>query len=315
MSGYGRVLLSSSTEEATKEAIGMFEEWKDAVLGPELWSQIGLVAFKIFFILILAGVIIKVGNKVIDRFYSRRVKGPFRISERRETTLTKLTKNTLTYIVYFTAFVMILEAFDINIGALLAGAGIAGLAIGFGAQNLVRDIISGFFIIFEDQFSVGDFIGTAGVEGFVIEIGLRTSKVKSWGGEIHIIPNGNITQVTNYSVDNSAAIVDVSVAYESDIEKAEQVILELLKELEERYEEIVAPPELLGIVSLGASDISMRIFAETLPMEHWNIGRVIRKEVKLRLDQEGIEIPFPRIVMYSREEAGGAENGEGIRTE
>ncbi|WP_347861824.1 mechanosensitive ion channel family protein [Salimicrobium sp. PL1-032A] len=208
-----------------------------------------------------------------------------------------------------------LETFSIDIGALLAGAGIAGLAIGFGAQNLVRDVISGFFIIFEDQFSVGDYIATAGVEGFVVEIGLRTSKVKSWGGEIHIIPNGNITQVTNYSIDNAAAIVDVSVAYESDIEKAEQVILELLKELEERYEEIVAPPELLGIVNLGASDISMRIFAETLPMEHWKIGRLIRKEVKLRLDQEGIEIPFPRIVMYSRDEAGGAEHGEELRSE
>lgn len=300
----------NGNEETVEETWGI---WKEALMGPDLWIMIGQTALQVLFIIILAFAVVKIGNKVIDQFYSRRTKGPFRITARRETTLTKLTKNSLTYVVYFMAFAMILETFSINIGALLAGAGIAGLAIGFGAQNLVRDIISGFFIIFEDQFSVGDFIGTAGVEGFVTEIGLRTSKVKSWGGEIHIIPNGNITQVTNYSIDNSAALVDVRVAYESDIEEAERVILELLAELDARHDEIVAPPELLGIVDLGASEISMRIFAETLPMEHWGVGRMIRKEVKLRLDQEGIEIPFPRIVMYSREEAGGVEDGKGLQ--
>ncbi|WP_374704043.1 mechanosensitive ion channel family protein [Salimicrobium jeotgali] len=286
--------------------------WKEALMNPELWIRLGEAVLQVIFIVILATVVIKVGTKVIDQFYGRRKKGPFRISARRETTLTKLSKNTLAYVVYFTALVMILETFSINVGALIAGAGVAGLAIGFGAQNLVRDIISGFFIIFEDQFSVGDFIGTAGVEGFVIEIGLRTSKVKSWGGEIHIIPNGNITQVTNYSIDNAAAIVDVKVAYESDFERAEQVINELLKEMPSRYSSMISTPEVLGIVDLAPSEITLRIFAETLPMEHWPVGRAIRKEVKLRLDEEGIEIPFPRIVMYSREGTGGVQGGERV---
>src|SRR5690625_3614670 len=115
----------------------------------------------------------------------------------------------LSYIVYFTAFIMILSTLGIEVMPLLAGAGVAGLAIGFGAQNLVRDVISGFFIIFEDQFSVGDYVGVAGIEGTVEEIGLRTTKVLSWTGEMNVVPNGDVTQVTNYSLHNGLAIVDI----------------------------------------------------------------------------------------------------------
>lgn len=270
------------------------------VTGPDLWVTIGLGALKIVLIMLISLVVVKVGTRIVSQFFSNRTKGPFRITQRREATLNKLVINSLTYVVYFIAFIMILETLTLNIGALLAGAGVAGLAIGFGAQNLVRDIISGFFIIFEDQFSVGDFIRTSGVEGFVEEVGLRTCKVKAWTGEIHILPNGNVTQVTNFSIYNSIAVVDVSIAYEEDINRAEQVLAELLKELPERYTQMRDVPELLGVQNLGASDVLMRIICETDPMEHWAMGRAIRKEVKNRLDAEGIEIPFPRMVMYSR---------------
>ncbi|WP_232324914.1 mechanosensitive ion channel family protein [Halobacillus mangrovi] len=272
------------------------------VTGPEFWIPVGLGALKILMILFISFLIIKIGRRVIAQFFANKRRGPFQITKRREATLNKLILNTLSYVVYFVAFIMILETFTINIGALLAGAGVAGLAIGFGAQNLVRDVISGFFIIFEDQFSVGDYIRTSGVEGFVEEVGLRTCKVKAWTGEVHILPNGNVTQVTNYSVHNSIAVVDVSVAYEENIEKAEQAILQLLEELPDRYEEMIGVPQLLGVQNLGASDVLMRIIAETHPMEHWAIARALRKEVKTRLDAEGIEIPFPRMVMYSRDD-------------
>ncbi|RWZ54793.1 mechanosensitive ion channel family protein [Halobacillus fulvus] len=259
----------------------------------------------------MAFIVIKVGRRIVTQFFTNRKKGPFRISQRREATLNKLVLNTLSYVVYFIAAIMILETFSINIGALLAGAGVAGLAIGFGAQNLVRDVISGFFIIFEDQFSVGDYIQTSGVEGFVEEIGLRTCKVKAWTGEVHILPNGNVTQVTNYSIHNSIAVVDVSIAYEEDIEQAEKAIQELLEEMPERYEEMLDVPKLLGVQTLGASDVVMRIIAEVNPMEHWAIAREMRKEVKNRLDQVGIEIPFPRMVMYSRQEEEQIEAQQG----
>lgn len=230
---------------------------------------------------------------MVTRFFTNQRRGPFQITQRREATLNKLILNTLSYVVYFIAFVMILDTFSLNVGALLAGAGVAGLAIGFGAQNLVRDIISGFFIIFEDQFSVGDYIQTSGVEGFVEEVGLRTCKVKAWTGEVHILPNGNVTQVTNYSIHNSIAVVDVGIAYEQDIDRAEKVILELLEEMPERYDSMIGVPQLLGVQNFGASDVVMRIISEVNPMEHWVIARAMRKEIKARLDERGIEIPFP----------------------
>jgi len=272
------------------------------VAGPDLWATIGMGIGKIIIIFLLSFFIIKIGKSVIRNLFKRRRRGTFQITPRRETTLIKLVENTLTYTVYFAAAIMMLETINIQVGALLAGAGIAGLAIGFGAQNLVKDIITGFFIIFEDQFSVGDYIKTSNFEGFVEEIGLRTTKIKSWTGLLHIIPNGSINEVTNYSIHNSVAVVDISIAYEGDIVTAEKTIEELLHELPERYEELVGVPELLGVQNLGSSDVVLRVVAEVSPMEHWSMARRIRKELKNRLDERGIEIPFPRLVMYSRQE-------------
>jgi moderate conductance mechanosensitive channel len=280
----------------------MYEKFIQYISNEELWIKIGTSCFKIMTILLIASIVIKVGKVAIYNIFKMRRRGPTLISERREATLVKLLDNGLTYVVWFISFVMILDTFGIEVKAILAGAGIVGLAVGFGAQNLVRDIISGFFIIFEDQFSVGDYIRTGNFEGTVEEIGLRTTKIKNWTGEIHILPNGSITQVTNFSLNNSVAVVDVSIAYEEDITKAEQVITELLQELPSKYEDMVKPPELLGVQNLGASDVVLRIVCETKPMRHFYIARMIRKELKLRLDEHGIEIPFPRMVMYSRTE-------------
>ncbi|PLR67702.1 MULTISPECIES: mechanosensitive ion channel family protein [Bacillaceae] len=271
----------------------------------DLWLNVGQGFLKIIGILILASLLIRIGNVVIEKIFLLRTKSPLRISERRENTLVKLLDNVLTYIVYFVALLMILETLSFDVKALLAGAGIVGLAVGFGAQNLVRDVITGFFIIFEDQFSVGDMIRVGQFEGTVEEIGLRTTKIKSWTGELNILPNGNITEVTNFSVNNSVAFVDISIAYEGDIPKAEKVIEDLLLELPDKYEEMVAPPELLGIQNLGASEVILRVVSEVLPMKHFHIARMLRKEIRMRLDEHGIEIPFPRMVMYTRPDNSG----------
>ncbi|NLP50375.1 mechanosensitive ion channel family protein [Bacillus sp. RO1] len=276
-------------------------QMKNSLLNEDLWVSIGEGFLKIILIILVAAMIIKIGKKIIQNFVKLREKGPIRISERRENTLLKLLQNVLTYVVYFIAFIMILEIVHIDVRALLAGAGIVGLAVGFGAQNLVKDIITGFFIIFEDQFSVGDYIRTGTFEGYVEEIGLRTTKIKSWTGELHILPNGSIVELTNFSIHNSVAIVDVSIAYEGKIDEAERVIQELLAEMPARYVEMTKAPELLGIQTLGNSEVVLRITCETVPMKHWFIGRSIRKEVKNRLDEAGIEIPFPRLVLYNRE--------------
>lgn len=271
-------------------------------MNEDLWISLGEGALKIIAIFILSGIFIKVGKVMIENVFKVRTRSPLRVSERREATLLKLLQNVLTYVVYFIAFMMILSTLTIDVSAMLAGAGIVGLAVGFGAQNLVRDIITGFFIIFEDQFSVGDFVRIGQFEGTVEEIGLRTTKIKTWTGELHILPNGNITEVTNFSLYNSMAVVDLSISYESDIKKAENAISELLHEMPAKYEEIVKTPEILGVQNLAASDVVLRIAAETLPMKHFVVARLLRKELKECLDRNGIEIPYPRMVMYSRQD-------------
>ncbi|MGD6804609.1 mechanosensitive ion channel family protein [Rossellomorea aquimaris] len=289
-------------EESADQAKQVTQEFWDKLISDDLWIEIGLASVKIILILLLTAVVLKVGRTVIRNIFRVRSRSPFKITERREATLSKLLENVLTYVVYFISITMVLTNLGVEIGALLAGAGIVGLAVGFGAQNLVRDIITGFFIIFEDQFSVGDFIRVGALEGNVEEIGLRTTKIKNWTGELHIIPNGNIAEVTNFSIHNSIAVVDVSIAYEENIEEAERVISELLQTMPQKYEELVTPPDLLGVQTLGASDVVMRIVAECTPMQHWAMARNIRKDVKLVLDKHGIEIPFPRMVMYNRQE-------------
>ncbi|WP_244668415.1 mechanosensitive ion channel family protein [Bacillus sp. NTK074B] len=267
-----------------------------------MWIALGTGAIKIVAIMVITYIALRVGRSAIRNVFKVRSRSPLKFTERREATLLKLLENVLTYVIYFISLMTILSTLDIDVKGLIAGAGIVGLAVGFGAQNLVRDIITGFFIIFEDQFSVGDYVRIGSAEGTVEEIGLRTTKIKSWTGELHIFPNGNITEVTNFSVHNSIAVVDVSIAYEENIEEAEKVMEELLLSLPQKYEDLVNPPELLGVQTLGASDVVIRIVAETVPMRHWYMARMIRKEVKLCLDAHGIEIPFPRMVMYSRKD-------------
>ncbi|PLR94039.1 mechanosensitive ion channel family protein [Bacillus sp. T33-2] len=274
----------------------------DQLMNEDIWLAIGEGLLKILAIILISALAIRFGKLAIRNFFKVRTRAPLRISERREATLIKLLENVLTYVVYFVTIMTILSVLTINVQAMLAGAGIVGLAVGFGAQSLVKDVITGFFIILEDQFSVGDYVRIGQAEGTVEEIGLRTSKIKGFTGELHILPNGTITEVTNFSLHNSVAVLDIGVSYESDIEYTEKVLQDLIEKLPERYEELVKPPELLGVHNFGASEVVLRIVAETLPMKHFYIGRVLRKEIKLCLDEHGIEIPYPRLVMYSRQE-------------
>lgn len=266
------------------------------------WLTIGEGILKILAIMFVANILIRIGKMAIHNIFKIRNLSPLNTSERREETLSKLLDNILSYVVYFIALMMILSVLTIDVKALLAGAGIVGLAVGFGAQSLVKDIITGFFIIFEDQFSVGDHVRIGVFEGNVEAIGLRTTKIKSWTGELHILPNGSIVQVTNFSLNNSMAVVDIGIAYGEDIERAEAVIEELLEDMAMEHKDLVKSPELLGIQTMGPTEIVLRIVAETLPMKQASIARMIRKEVKLILDQHGIKSPDPRVVMYSQSE-------------
>jgi len=264
----------------------------------DTWLNLGEGVLKIVAIMVIANIIVRIGKVAIHNIFKIRNMSPLNTTERREDTLSRLLDSVLTYVVYFIAIMMILSVLGIDVKALIAGAGIVGLAVGFGAQSLVKDIISGFFIIFEDQFSVGDHIRIGQFEGNVETIGLRTTKIKSWTGEVHILPNGTITQVTNFSLNNSLAIIDIAISYGEDIEKAEKVIEEALKTMPNQYEELTKAPELLGIQTMGPTEIVLRVIAETLPMKQAGVSRAIRKDIKLLLDENHIKAPNPNLFLY-----------------
>ncbi|WP_416730116.1 mechanosensitive ion channel family protein [Fictibacillus sp. JL2B1089] len=287
-------MAGANLPETAEKAVTIFSD-------KEWWTGIATTSLKIVGIIILAIIFKYIVKAAIANVFKVRLKSPLRLSERRENTLFRLLDNVASYVIYFVAILTILTEFGVDIKAILAGAGVVGLAIGFGAQSLVKDIITGFFIIFENQFSVGDTVRITNFEGTVEEIGLRTTKIKSWTGELHILPNSSITEVTNFSVHNSIAVVDLSIAYEEDIDKAQNIIQEVVKNAKPNYPEMVKEPEVLGVQMLGASEVVIRVTAEVLPMTHFKIARELRKTLKHELERAGIEIPYPKMVTYQKE--------------
>jgi len=261
------------------------------------WTMINIIA-----IWLVAKILIKLVKKVIDKFIEKKPALNFRVDDRRTKTLGILMYNITKYTINFFAILMIIEQFGYNPGPIIAGAGVLGLAVGFGAQNLVKDVITGFFIIFEDQFGVGDYISLGNYTGTVEEIGLRITKIRNWTGELHIIPNGTIERVTNFSTHNSIAVVDVGVAYEEEIGNVTKVLEDIIAKAYKDIPDMIKPPEILGVQDLGASDVVIRIIGETKPMSHYGVARKLREKIKEGFDQAGIEIPYPRLVTYQRNE-------------
>lgn len=273
-------------------------------LKAEDYLNFGLSALKILLILILSWVVIRVSRMVVGRFFKKQAADTsrFTMDERKANTLNAVIQNLIKYIVYFAAVLMILSELNVDTASLIAAAGVGGVALGFGAQSLVKDIISGFFILFEDQYAVGDYVEIGDVMGTVIEIGLRTTKVKPYTGEECIIPNGEIKRVTNYSRSNHLAIVDMGIAYETDIERAIQVMNDAAGEYAAENNDIVAPPEVVGVMSFDASSITIRAILWTTPMTFWGVEREMRKRYKAAFEKHGIEIPFPHRVIINKNE-------------
>ena len=252
--------------------------------------------FRIAVVLILSFVVIKIGSKLVDRLvYLQHIEGRD-YNENKTKTLTSLLKSIIKYVTYFVAFVNILDIFGVDTASILAAAGVGGLAIGFGAQSLVKDIISGFFIIFEDQYNVGDYIEITGASGIVTEIGLRTTKIRAFGGEVHIVPNGEITRVTNHSRGDMRALVEVSVAYDEDVDRVIKILKEVCDEVRGKRDDIISGPEVLGVTTMGPWEIGITIVARTIPMQQWSVERELRKAINQRFKQEGIEIPYQKMV-------------------
>lgn len=220
-------------------------------------------------------------------------------------TLAPLARSMIRVVIVFAAVVMALDQLGVPITTVLAGAGVVGLAVGFGAQALVRDIISGFFHIIEGVLAVGDVAQVGDVTGLVEEVGLRVTQVRAYNGQLWYIPNGTIDRVGNYNRGWCRAVVQVSVAYEGDARRA----LTALKEVgdvywKEKPELVLEEPAAEGALALGASDVTVRLVLKVKPQEHWGIERELRMRVLEKFNQEKIEIPFPRQVVYHRQEEG-----------
>ncbi|MBN1040178.1 mechanosensitive ion channel family protein [Clostridium botulinum] len=250
-------------------------------------------------VFILMYISIKIGNYLIRKFVERQVKSNTRLSldSQRAKTLGEVMKSVLKYAVYFIGIASIISTLFKGLSFTFASMG--GLAVGFGAQSLIKDLINGFFILFEDQFGVGDHITVGTFNGIVESIGIRTTIIKDFTGDIHSIPNGSIIQVTNHSRGNIRFIVDVDIAYEENIDNAISIIKEVCLNFEQDNEDIREPIEVLGVNALNASSVTIRVIGKSKPLKQWEMERELRKLIKLRLDKEGIEIPYPKTQLVS----------------
>jgi len=259
---------------------------------------------KIVIVLIVSAFIIKIADRFVARIFFMGKSEYRNFDENKRKTLASLLKSMIRYVTYFMAALNILEIIGVNTSSLLAAAGVGGLAVGFGAQNLVKDVISGFFLIFEDQFNVGDYVEAAGVAGIVDEMGLRTTKIRDFGGQIHIIPNGEITLVTNHSRGMMRALVNINISYEEDLDKVLRALEDVCRKVREKRNDIVEGPTVLGISNLGPTEIVVSLMAKTVPMQQWSVEREIRKAVLEKFKDEGIEKPYPRMVYINRQSKG-----------
>lgn len=217
--------------------------------------------------------------------------------ERRVETVTRILRRAGGTVIYVTAILMVLNDFGVQIAPLLTGLGIVGVAVGFGAQTLVKDVITGFFLVLEDQLRVGDVIKINEFQGVVEYMGLRTTRLRALGGEIHILPNSEIRMVTNYTRQWARAVLDVDVSYHTDLDAAFRALEEAGRRVQadpELGRSILEPFEVLGVTALGDSGIALRMVAKVEPLRQWTVERALRKAAKEVFDDRGIEVPFPQ---------------------
>lgn len=259
------------------------------------YVRIGARIISVAIVFAIASLLNTIIAKIIDASIKRRLRRDHhKVSEQRRiqtsgTILRSITK----YALYFLASIISLEVLGLNPTSLLAGAGFAGLVFGFGAQALIKDVMSGFFMLFEDQYAVGDYVKVEGCEGIVEDIQLRITKIRDFGGELHIIPNGNISKVTNYSGEGLRIWIAVTVDIREDLEKAINEIQAALDGLKDKLDGLTGGPTVLGVEEVNELGSRIRIWAKGVPLKHWNISRQLNKAIKDICDEKGIRLASP----------------------
>ena len=226
--------------------------------------------------------------------------------EKQAATLGKVMRYIVRVTVWGMALLMILKEVGIDIGPILAGVGVAGLAIGFGAQSLVKDVLAGVFVLVENQYHVGDVVRAADVSGLVEKITLRATTLRDLDGRVHVIPNGAIVVATNMTKQYSRYVLDIGVAYKEDVDEVMAVLKDVGDEMAAapEYSSIItAPLDVLGVQDFGDSAVVIRVRFTTVPMQQWAVAREYRRRVKTAFNAKGIEIPFPHRTVYLGEGA------------
>jgi len=295
------------------------------------WSEVLARPIKVVLILIAAWVIKRIAHRAIDRSVaswlasraesakrvgaddgetSRREsawRSARKLTEQRErgaqraTTLGAVMRSIASIVIYSIAIMMSLGEFDVNLGPLIAGAGVVGVAVGFGAQSLVKDFLSGIFMLIEDQYGVGDVIDVGDTAGVVEEVKLRTTQIRDVSGTLWHVPNGAIARVANMSQEWARAVLDVDVAYDTDLGLAMTVIKGAADEVWHdnlAYATVLEEPEIWGVQNFGPDAVSIRLVLKTEPGEQWATGREVRRRLKIAFDEAGIEIPFPQRTVW-----------------
>ena len=261
-------------------------------------ETIASVIFKIIMIVIifiLMMIAIRIVNKFIDRMVKNQIESnhKFSMDEKKAKTIGILLKSLVKYSVYFLGITSMLS---IVFGAISwAFASVGGVAVGLGAQSFIKDMINGIFILFEEQYSVGDYVTIDNSKGIVKAIGLRTTELRDFNGDIYIIPNGSIQVIVNHSKGDMRVLVDIGIAYEADIELAISVINEVCSKYNQENPNITTPIEVLGVTALNDSNVNIRVIGETKPMKQWEAERELMKRIKLEFDKRGIEIPYNKV--------------------
>ncbi|MDD5306528.1 MAG: mechanosensitive ion channel family protein [Deltaproteobacteria bacterium] len=263
------------------------------------WAA-GALPLMIFTLLaaILAMALFKTAVRRLERFLARRALelGPELEMEKRVATMTGIVRRVGLVALWAITIMILLRELGVDIAPILAGAGIVGLAVGFGAQNLVKDVLSGFFMLLEDQVRVGDTAVVNGTEGLVEAMSLRTIRLRDLTGTVHVFPHGAVQSLANRTKGWSAAVLDVAVAFKEDTDRVAAVMIDAAAKL--RKDPAFAPRitddlEVFGVADIGESAVVIKIRMKTVPGDQWDVGRELRRRIKKAFDAQGIEIPFP----------------------
>lgn len=247
---------------------------------------------------VVIGMIIYIILKKLTSKFSKNIK----INEaanRRKNTIVSLINNIIKYLIGIFIILSILNVYGVNTSSILASLGIAAVIIGLAFQDIVKDLLSGIFIIFDNQYSVGDMVKINEFAGEVISLGLRTTKIKAYTGEVLIISNSLISEVINYNLENCKLIIPINVSYDTDIDKLEKVLLSLNEEIK-KNNEVKGDIQLLGVDELASSSIVYKFVVECLPTTQYGLKRKILKLVKQELDKNNIEIPYNKLEVNIR---------------